>query len=332
MKKIIVILSIISTLILGACGNEQSGQSEQEQLKLKLGNSAPETDPTGVLVTNISNELAERTDNAIEIEIFHGGQLGGEVEMVEQVRSGTIDMAFVSTGAFSNFSKDFAFLDLPFLFKDEAHAQKVLNGEVGDELKQKALETDVIILQFFDNGIANIATKDKPIYKPEDLKGVKLRTLENAIFTATFKTLGASPIAIPYPEFYTSLQQGIVDGSDPLHVTMVGGKIYELAKKLSKVGISYRAGILIINKDTYESLSNDLKDQFNEVIAQQYDIYKNEIYPEYQIYAEDVMTENGVEIIEADQIDIEAFKQAVQPVYDEFYDTYSHYLDKIMTN
>ena len=157
MKKIIVILSIISTLILGACGNEQS---EQEQLKFKLGNAAPEMDPTGVLVTNISNELAERTDSAIEIEIFHGGQLGGEVEMIEQVRSGTIDMAFVSTGAFSNFSKDFAFLDLPFLFKDEAHAQEVLNGEVGDELKQKALETDVVILHFFDNGIANIATKN----------------------------------------------------------------------------------------------------------------------------------------------------------------------------
>ncbi|RHW39277.1 TRAP transporter substrate-binding protein [Lysinibacillus yapensis] len=333
MKKqsIILLFVVCLTLLLVACGNsdETSKEASEEKIVYRLGHAAPETDPAGLLSDKMAEDLKDSTSEQISLEVFPGAQLGGEVEMVEQVRSGTIDMAIVTGGALSNFVEEVAFLDLPFLFEDLEHAREILKGEVGDKLKAKAEEKGLKILTFFDYGIANISNNKRDIYTLEDVKGLKIRTLENEIFMDTFRALGADPVPIPFPELYTSIQQGVVDGTDPLNVTMTGGKIYEVNKHLSKVGISYRAGVIVMNLDKYNQLNDELKSKLDTVIAESEKYYHDTINPEYEKSAEKLMTEHGVKIIEKDEIDIDAFKEAVKPVYDKHEPKYSEYISII---
>ncbi|MBM7609326.1 tripartite ATP-independent transporter DctP family solute receptor [Lysinibacillus composti] len=336
MKKLLIFFSIVMcSILLVACGSSSkddtatSTSSEAKEIVYRFGHAAPEGDPGDLLSEKMAEGIDQATDGQVTIEVFPGAQLGGEVEMVEQVRAGTIDFAFVTGGALSNFVEDVAFLDMPFLFDDLDHAQRVLKGEVGDQLKAKAEEKGLKILTFMNYGIANISNNKHDVYGPEDLKGLKLRTLENEIFMDTYRALGADPVPIPYPELYTSIQQGVVDGTDPLNVTMTGGKLYEVTKHLSKVGISYRAGVLVMNLDKYDELSDDLRGKLDTVVGESDDYYHSTIYPEYEKSAEKIMTDNGVKIIEQDEIDMEAFRKAVQPVYDKHESKFAEYISKI---
>jgi len=318
------------TLLLAACGSKESKvDASGDAIVYRLGHAAPETDPAGLLSNKMAEDIKESTSGQMTFEVFPGAQLGGEVEMVEQVRAGTIDMAIVTSGALSNFVQEVAFLDLPFLFEDFEHAREMLQGEVGDKLKAKAEEKGIKILTFFDYGIANISNNKRDIYSVEDVKGLKLRTLENEIFMDTFRSLGADPVPIPYPELYTSIQQGVVDGTDPLNVTMTGGKIYEVNKHLSKVGISYRAGVILMNLDKYNALSDDIKSKFDSMILDGRDYYHDTIYPEYEESAEKLMKDNGVNIIDAEDIDLDSFRKAVQPVYDKHESKYTDFISII---
>lgn len=330
-QSIFLLLVVSVSMLLAACGNSEGAtkDTDQEEIVYRLGHAAPETDPAGLLSDKMAEDIKNSTSEQITLEVFPGAQLGGEVEMVEQVRAGTIDMAIVTGGALSNFVEDVGFLDLPFLFDDFSQARETLQGEVGDKLKAKAEEQGIKILTFFDYGIANISNNKRDIHTVEDMKGLKLRTLENEIFMDTFRALGADPVPIPFPELYTSIQQGVVDGTDPLNVTMTGGKIYEVNKHLSKVGISYRAGVILMNLDKYNQLSDELKGKLDEMIAENTNYYHDTIYPDYEKSAEKLMTDNGVNIIETEDIDIEAFKEAVQPVYDKHEGKFSEYISAI---
>lgn len=331
-KQSIILLFVVCclSLLMGACGNKGGNENASgDEIVYRLGHAAPENDPAGLLSNKMADDIKAFTSEQITLEVFPGAQLGGEVEMVEQVRSGTIDMAIVTSGALSNFVQEVAFLDMPFLFEDFEHAREILQGEVGDKLKAKAEEKGIKLLTFFDYGIANISNNKRDIYTLNDVKGLKLRTLENEIFMDTFRALGADPVPIPYPELYTSIQQGVVDGTDPLNVTMTGGKIYEVNKHLSKVGISYRAGVIVMNLEKYNALSDDLKSKFDSMIIDGRDYYHDTIYPEYEASAEKLMKENGVNIIEAEDIDLESFKEAVQPVYDKHEAKFSEFISII---
>ena len=328
-KQSIILLFVLCclTFLVAACGNKNSANGDE--IVYRLGHAAPETDPAGILSNKMAEDIKQSSAEQIALEVFPGAQLGGEVEMVEQVRAGTIDMAIVTSGALSNFVQEVAFLDMPFLFEDFEHAREILQGDVGDKLKSIAEEKGIKILTFFDYGVANISNNKRDIYTLDDVKGLKLRTLENEIFMDTFRALGADPVPIPYPELYTSIQQGVVDGTDPLNVTMTGGKIYEVNKHLSKIGISYRAGVILMNLDKYNALSDDLQSKFDSMIVDGRDYYHETIYPEYEVNAERLMKDNDVNIIESKDIDLDSFKKAVQVVYDKHESKFGEFISII---
>lgn len=330
MKRMLVfLLFVFSILVLAACSDGEETKAEAESYKLRFGYAGPETDPSGIYADKIASEIATVTDRAIEIQTFPGSQLGGEVEMVEQVRAGTIEIAFVTTGAVSNFVEDLAVLDMPFLFEDLEHELNVLTGEVGEEFKVKSEENGIKVMAFVNFGIGNIANNKVDVYSLEDVKGLKMRSLENEIFIDAFKAIGTNPTPIPFPELYTSLQQGVVDGTDPVNVTMTGGKLYEVTKHLSKVGFNHRVGAVVMNVDFYNDLSLELQEELQSVISEATDFYHETIYPEYEKNAEQLMIENGVKIIEKEEIDMESFVNAVQPVYKKYEGRFGDIISRI---
>ena len=329
-KTLIFILLTLVCFALQACNQEDNkGEGAEENYTLRFGYAGPETDPSGLYAEKIATDINAETNGAIEIQVFPGSQLGGEVEMVEQVRAGTIDMAFVTTGAVSNFVDELAVFDMPFLFEDLEHESKVLNGEIGDELKLKTEEAGLKTLSFVNFGIGNLVNTKVDIHSVDDAKGLKMRSLENEIFIDSFKAIGASPTPIPYPEVYTSLQQGVVDGTDALNVLMTGGKLYEVTKHLSKVGFNHRVGTVVMNEEFFNNLSNELQEALLAVTTEATVYYDETIYPEYEAGAETLMKENGVNIIEKEEIDIESFKVAVQPMYEKYESRFGEIITRI---
>ncbi|WP_227937777.1 TRAP transporter substrate-binding protein [Alkalihalobacillus deserti] len=331
MKKLTLIcISTFIISLLAACGssNEET-VSSGISLTLRYGHSAPTTDPGGIIADKIAEDVSNKTDGKAIIEVFPSSQLGGEVEMVEQLRTGSIDMAFVTGGALSNFVPDIAVLDLPFLFRDLDHAHKTLSGEVGEDLVNQAAEEGFQLLGFFDYGEGHLANNKREIHMPEDLKGLKMRTLENDIFMDTFTVLGADPVPMPFPELYSSIQQGVVDGTDPVNVAMTGGKLYEVTDYYTEIALNYRSGVLLMSKDKFNSLSEEMQVDIMEVVNENINYYHDVVYKDYEESAKKIIKDNGVQVIEMGEVDREAFVEAVQPVYEKHEGRFGDLVERI---
>lgn len=237
---------------------------------VKTGMTAPVTLKLAHMVSTSAHyhigslELAKlietRTKGALKIEIFPAGQLGkGERELIEGLQIGTIDLVVTSTGPMGGFVPQMLVVDLPFLFRDNSHVDKVLDGPIGEGLLKDLSKVGIKGIAFWENGFRNLTNNKRPIHKPEDVKGLKLRTMENEVHMEAFRNLGADPTPMAWGEVYTALQQGVIDGQEnPIGIIRTH-KIYEVNKHLALSGHVYSPAMLIMNEKKFSSLSADLQ-------------------------------------------------------------------------
>lgn len=177
---------------------------------------------------------------------------------------GTQELAFSSTGPVPNFVPEAKILDIPFLFRDKEHARKVLDGEIGQDLLKKFESKGFKALAWGENGVRHMTNSKRPVNTPDDLKGLKMRTMENPVHIAAYKGLGIVTTPMAFPEVFTALQQGTVDGQEnPLSVIMAG-KFEQVQKHLSLTGHVYSPAILLMIKAAYDKLSAADKEAFLE--------------------------------------------------------------------
>jgi tripartite ATP-independent transporter DctP family solute receptor len=234
--------------------------------------------------------------------------------MVEGLQLGTLEMTLVSTAPLSSFTKKFLVFDLPFIFKDTASARKVVDGPIGTQLLDSLKDQGIIGLAYFENGFRHVTNNKRPIEKPEDLKGLKIRTMENPVHMATFKVLGADPTPMAFGELFTALQQGTIDGQENPLPVIDTSKFYEVQKYLSLTGHFYAPAPLLISKSFFESLSPDIQNAIKEAAIEARD-YERKLLDEMNAKLVDELQKKGMQINEVDK---EAFVKAVQPVYKQF--------------
>jgi len=204
--------------------------------------------------------IKERTNGRIEIEVYPGGTLAkGERELFEAVQQGTIDFYMSSTGAVGGFVPQIMIFDIPFLFRDFAHADKVLDGPIGRKILDYMDAKDVKGLAFWENGFRNVTNNKRPLKVPADIKGVTIRTMENKIHLASFKAMGANPVPMTWGEVYSALQQGTIDGQENPVVLIRDSKLNEVQKYLSMTKHFYNPAILAMNKKKFDAMP--LEDQ-----------------------------------------------------------------------
>jgi tripartite ATP-independent transporter DctP family solute receptor len=203
---------------------------------LKLGFATAATSPYGYAAKIFADEVKEKSGGRLAIEVFPASQLGGEREMLESLQIGTLDLNFTSPAPLTNFVKEAGIFEVPFLIRGFDHANAVLDGQVGDRLRQKINERNFVSLGFGYLGPVHLVTNKHGVSKPEDLKGMKIRTQENEIHLITFRTLGALPTPMAFPELFGALQQGVVDGMDNPSTTVQSGRFFQAAKYLSLTG------------------------------------------------------------------------------------------------
>jgi tripartite ATP-independent transporter DctP family solute receptor len=258
----IVFLGLVATsfIILG-----NTGISLSAPITLKLAHVVSTSSPYHIAAMELAKLVEQKTKGQVKIEIFPGGQLGkGERECIEGLQIGTIDLVATSTGPVGGFVPQMLVVDLPFLFRDNSHVDKVLDGPIGQELLKGLLKAGIKGIAFWENGFRNLTNNKRAINKPEDLKGLKLRTMENEVHIHAFRTLGADPTPMTWGEVYTSLQQGVIDGQEnPINIIWAH-KIYEVNKYLALTGHVYSPALLLMNENKFRSLSPELQKALTE--------------------------------------------------------------------
>ncbi|MEP6559441.1 MAG: TRAP transporter substrate-binding protein [Burkholderiales bacterium] len=241
-----------------------ASQSALAQTVMKINISTSQNSHQGVAIDTFAKEVAKRTDGRYKIETFYSGSLGGERESVEAVQLGTQALTFTSTGPVPNFVPESKILDVPFLFRDKEHARAVLDGPIGDDLLKKFEGRGFKALAWGENGFRHMTNSKREVKVPDDLKGLKMRTMENPVHIAAYKGLGIVTTPMAFPEVFTALQQGTVDGQEnPLSVIMAS-KFDQVQKYLSLTGHVYSPCIFLMNKGEFDKLSAADKTAFLE--------------------------------------------------------------------
>ena len=233
--------------------------SGEAEFLIKFGHTLNEDTPGHKAFLIFEEEVEKNSNGRIDIELYPNSALGTERVMFESCQMGTLEIAYGTSSVLANFDPNLKILDLPFLFENEKAARAAINGELGDAAI-KDLETyGLKKFYWFENGIRHVTNSQRPINTPDDLKGLKIRTMENDIHMSSFSHLGAAPTPMAFTELFTALQQKTVDGQEnPLYL-IVSNRLYEPQAYLSLTGHFYTTGIATINLDFWNSLPEDLQ-------------------------------------------------------------------------
>jgi tripartite ATP-independent transporter DctP family solute receptor len=254
-------LGVACGLALGLSGISSVAQA---QTTMRISISVAKDSHQGVAIDTFAQEVEKRTGGRFKIQTFYSGSLGGERESIEAVQLGTQELAFSSTGPVPNFVPEARILDIPFLFRDKAHARAVLDGPIGQDLLTKFEPKGFKALAWAENGVRHMTNNRRAVNAPDDLKGLKMRTMENPVHVAAYKGLGIVTTPMAFPEVFTALQQGTVDGQEnPLSVIMAS-KFDQVQKHLTLTGHVYSPAIFVMNKGVFDKLSADDKRHFVE--------------------------------------------------------------------
>ncbi|MER0237410.1 TRAP transporter substrate-binding protein [Fulvimarina sp. MAC8] len=262
-----------------------------------------------------AEKMNELSDGEFTINVMAGGSLGGERELLEGEQIGTIDLAMTSTGPVGSFVPEIYALDFPFLFNDYESARQILDGEIGQELLAKFEDKGIIGLGWSENGFRHITNSVKPIRTPEDVQGLKLRTMENQVHIDAFQELGASPTPMSWTEVLTSLQQGTIDGQENPVPIITSNNMWDMQKYVTLTGHVYSPAVITMSKIQWDQLSDEEKGWIEEASKAAISATRAKV-DEDEANGVALMKENGMEVIE--DVDKQAFQDAVQPTYERY--------------
>ena len=307
--------TILSTCVasaLAAC----SGMAWAQQAKeVKLGYALAINSHYGAAAQAWSDSVEKATNNAFKFKQFPSSALGGERELIEGLQLGTVEAVIVSTGALSNFVPDVGVVDIPFLFRDTAHARAVLDGSFGQDLLGKFKARGLIALAWGEQGFRHLSNNKVAVSKPEDLKGLKIRVTENPVHITAFRTLGASPTPMAWPEVIGALQQGTIDGQENPISVFVSAKLWQVQKHLTLTSHVYAPMALIVSPGFWGSLNDAQKAAFTQG-AKAGALASRKFVDEVEKKGVEEIKSHGVQVVT--QVDRAAFQVALAPAYKQY--------------
>jgi len=262
-----------------------------------------------------ADAVAKQSGNKIKIEQQPNAALGGEVEMLNGLQLGTVDFAFITGAPLPNIIPAVGVFNIPFIFRDIAHAHAVLDSPLGLSYLEKFKDKEMVALAWGENGLRHITNSKRPIKTPEDIKGLKLRLPQSDVMRIGFKELGVDTVSLPFPQVFGALQSGQIDGQENPISTIVSSKFAQVQQYLSLTGHVYDPAVILVSKATWEELSGE--EQAILVEAAKVGAKASRDYNAKEAKAGvENLRKQGMEV--TDQIDRAKFAAAVQPAYPEF--------------
>ncbi|MGL4403021.1 MAG: TRAP transporter substrate-binding protein [Fusobacteriaceae bacterium] len=274
MKKLLGILLTVASIGLTGCGSKGPSSSEKT---LKLAHNLTEDHPVHKAMVKFGENLEKESNGTLKVKIFPNGILGGEREAMEQLQSGALDMTKVSAGTLENFEQSYQVLSLPYIFDSETKFREVMAGDIADKLYATSEGKGFVGITYYTSGARSFYIKNKPILTPDDLKGMKIRVMDNKTAIRMVELMGGAPTPLPYGEIYTALQQGVIDGSENNETALTIGKHGEVAKVFSKDEHTIIPDILIMSEKTLNGLSVEQKKLVKKVAKESTD-YQLELW------------------------------------------------------
>ena len=283
------------------------------QTTLRINIAIAQNSHYGVAIDTFAREVEKRTSGRYKVQTFYSGALGAERESVEGVQLGTLDLTLTSTGPLPNFVPEVAILDIPFLFRDYAHARAVLDGPIGQELLAKFPPKGLVGLAWAENGFRHMTNSKRPVNQPEDLKGLKMRTMENPIHIEAYRQFGILPTPMAFTEVFTALQQGTVDGQENPLPTIMAKKFYEVQSHIMLTGHITESLVTIVGAHVWSKLSDEDKKIFEDVLKEASAKSTDQIRAS-ELKLADEFRKLGKTVVEVDR---EAFRKVAIPLHND---------------
>lgn len=324
MKRLfLVTLLTLLALIVSACSSGASGDSESSSggessgdaaYVIQAGHAASTDNYLHDSFVKFKEIVEANSDGQITVEIFPNSQVGGEREMIEAIQLGNLTMTVPSSSPLAQFSAPMLLWDLPYLFPDAETAHEILDGEIGQKVLDGLEENGLKGLGYWENGFRHFTNNVKPVSTPEDLNGIKMRTLENPIQVEAWSSAGVNATPISFSELYSSLQQGTVDAQETPLALMHSMKFYEVQDYLTLTGHMYSPWPVIISKDFYESLPEDLQQVVSDAAIEARD-YNRQLSAELEADSLQLLKDEGMEVVELTEEEKAAFQEKMEVVY-----------------
>ena len=318
---IISILVVLTFFCMFVAGNyalgKSSGSLDNEVITFRAAQSKAGNHPVSQGIDKFAELVEEKSNGKMVIQTYHDGLIGDDREVIESAQRGSIDFASSSTPNMTSFTNYFTAWDLPYIFENKDEVYKALDGKPGDIIREEMLKAGFVIIFFPDYGFRQIVNNIKPIEKPSDLAGMKIRTTNSKIEQADFNSYGANPTPMAWSEVFTGLQQGTVDGEGNSYSLLWDSKHQEVLKYATEVNYNYSSDVVVMNKDKFEALSEENKKiivDAGEEAMQWQRVRANEREEE----AKQQFIDYGIEVFEPTAEEMKEWKKATEPVWDNF--------------
>ena len=301
----------------------------QTKMVFKASDVQPAGYPTVVATENLGKKLEAATNGRLSVQMYPSMQLGGEKETIEQTQIGAIQMLRVSVGSMGPVVDDINVVNMPFLFRNSAHAEKMMDGPIGQELLDKITASPnagLVALCWMDAGARSLYNTKKPIKAIEDIKGLKFRVIGNPIFIDMMNALGGNGVAMGYDQVFSALQTGVIDGAENNPPSYVFSNHYTAAKYFSLTEHLIIPEVLVFSKKAWTQLSGGDQSLIKK-FAREAQLEERELWNKYQLQAMDKARAAGCQIIEI--ADKAPFQNAVKPVWDKYGPKYQDTIKRI---
>jgi len=309
------LVGVLGLTVAATLGTGLTADIRAAEFDLVEAHTPPPDHPYTLGMVRYADLVKQRSNGRVAIQIHHSRQLGDERQVVEGLQLGTIHLTVTSTGPLGGFVPEMNVVDLPFLFRDADHAYKVLDGEIGRSLLNKFDAVGIKGLAYWENGFRHITTAKKPVQQPGDMKGLKIRVMENKVHQAAFRQLGSDATPMAWGEVFTSLQQGLLDAQENPIPIIYTFKLNEVQRYMSLTGHVYSPAPVLLSKKTWERLPPDIQQVMFET-AMEVARYQRGLIREQEQKQIGELRAKGMTVIE--NPDRAAFREAMKPVFEQF--------------
>jgi len=307
-------------------GMVMSAFAQAKPIELKIGHFAPPNTPYDDWAKEFKKEVEAASNGKYKITIYPSGLLGQSAALLEGLQAGIIQFAIVTTSDMTQFVPEFEVVDLPYVFRDWPHALKYLDSDAAKKLFALSDKIGIKSLSSMPRGFRHVTSNKGPIRTPADLKGLKIRVAESAVYVDTFKALGANAQAMPWSEVYTALQQGTVDAHENNIVTVQVYHFEEVQKYMSETGHFFAFGTLAASLDWFKSLPRADQDMFQKAATDSAKLLGIEQRNQEAAAKADLISKGMI----FNAVDTKPFEALMTPVYDKYFKTHNRvYFDEL---
>ncbi|MGM8850137.1 ABC transporter substrate-binding protein [Salinicola sp. MH3R3-1] len=261
--------------------------------------------------------VEQRSDNHIKVQTFHSAQLGDDLQSVSALQAGTLDMTAPSTSPMVSMFPQFAVFDLPFLFPTPEIADKVLDGDIGQQMLKDASTKGLVAIGWSENGYRQLTNSEHAVTSPADLDGLKVRTMQNPIHLDIWRTLGANPTPMSFAELFTALEQGVVDGQENPWITIESSKFNEVQPYATETNHVYTPFITLVSERTWKRLPESYQQLLRDAAKQMGD-YERHVSRVMNDQIKQELKDDGMKITELTPEQVAVFQKDLAPVYDDW--------------